>query len=173
VIDRGAVLSADASLGLADVDLIRVALRLVIAPVDRISPHLGQQVLDVRDTASAADQSACRTSVGAARDALPAFTAPTPGPAGAGRAPQNVGDEPRGADRGLAQLVLTVVELLRELMDRQAVRRATRGTLSDEQIERLGVALMSLNERMDELVEIFGLDRRDLNLDLGPLGNLL
>lgn len=69
--------------------------------------------------------------------------------------------------------MLTVVELLRELMDRQAVRRATRGTLSDEQIERLGVALMSLNERMDELVEIFGLDRRDLNLDLGPLGNLL
>jgi len=88
VIDRGAVLSADASLGLADVDLIRVALRLVIAPVDRISPHLGQQVLDVRDTASAADQSACRTSVGAARDALPAFTAPHLAPPARGERPK-------------------------------------------------------------------------------------
>src|SRR3954467_3931594 len=173
VIDRGAVLSADASLGLADVDLIRVALRLVIAPADRISPHLGQQVLDVRDTAGPTDQPACRPSVGAAPQARPALSTPTSSPGGAGRAPQPVGDDPHGADRGLAQLVLTVVELLRELMDRQAVRRATRGTLSDEQVERLGVALMSLNERMDELVEIFGLDRRDLNLDLGPLGNLL
>jgi hypothetical protein len=75
--------------------------------------------------------------------------------------------------RGLAQLVLTLVELLRELMERQAIRRVESGGLSDEQVERLGQALMALEERMDELKEHFGLSDEDLNLDLGPLGNLL
>src|ERR1700745_1753499 len=77
------------------------------------------------------------------------------------------------AERGLATLVLTVVELLRELMERQAIRRVEDGSVTDEQAERLGRALMLLNERMDELVEQFGIRREDLNLDLGPLGTLL
>jgi hypothetical protein len=75
--------------------------------------------------------------------------------------------------RGLAQLVLTLIELLRELMERQAIRRVEAGGLSDEQVERLGQALMALEARMDELKEHFGLSDEDLNLDLGPLGNLL
>lgn len=84
----------------------------------------------------------------------------------------NAGDEKDPA-RGLAQLVLTVVELLRELMERQAIRRVDSGELSDEQVERLGQALIALDERMTQLCEDFGLERRDLNLDLGPLGTLL
>ncbi|MQA03164.1 MAG: gas vesicle protein K [Streptosporangiales bacterium] len=75
--------------------------------------------------------------------------------------------------RGLAQLVLTLIELLRQLMERQAIRRVEAGGLSDEQIERLGQALMGLEERVDDLKEEFGLDDEDLNLNLGPLGNLL
>ena len=75
--------------------------------------------------------------------------------------------------RGLAQLVLTLIELLRQLMERQAVRRVEAGGLSDEQVERLGQALMALEERMAELKDEFGLADEDLNLDLGPLGNLL
>jgi hypothetical protein len=82
-------------------------------------------------------------------------------------------DDPRAAERGLACLVLTVVELLRELMERQALRRVEEGTVTDEQAERLGYTLMRLDERMNELVEEFGLERQDLNLDLGPLGTLL
>jgi predicted ArsR family transcriptional regulator len=77
------------------------------------------------------------------------------------------------AERGLATLVLTVVELLRDLMERQAIRRVEDGSVTDEQAERLGHTLMLLNERMDELVEKFGIRREDLNLDLGPLGTLL
>jgi hypothetical protein len=76
-------------------------------------------------------------------------------------------------ERGLAGLVLTVVELLRQLMERQAVRRIDQGDLDDEQIERLGLTLMALEERMTELREHFGLDPEDLNIDLGPLGPLL
>jgi len=81
--------------------------------------------------------------------------------------------DPDDVARGLAQLVFTLIELLRQLMERQAVRRVEAGGLSDEQVERLGQALMALEERMAELKEEFGLADEDLNLDLGPLGNLL
>jgi hypothetical protein len=69
--------------------------------------------------------------------------------------------------------VLTIVELLRQLMERQALRRIDTGTLSDEQVERLGRTFMELDRRMEELTEQFGLTTGDLNLDLGPLGRLL
>jgi hypothetical protein len=81
--------------------------------------------------------------------------------------------DPENVERGLAQLVLTVVELLRQIMERQAIRRVETGTLDDETVERLGRTLMALEERMDELKETFGLTDEDLNLDLGPLGRLL
>lgn len=76
-------------------------------------------------------------------------------------------------ERGLVALVLTVVELLRQLMERQALRRMDEGDLVDEQIERMGACLMALDERMDWLCEHFDLTRNGLNLDLGPLGQLL
>jgi hypothetical protein len=78
-----------------------------------------------------------------------------------------------GVERGLASLVLTIVELLRQLMERQALRRIDQGDLTAEQIERVGVTLMALDEQMVELREHFGLAPEDLNLDLGPLGPLL
>jgi hypothetical protein len=81
--------------------------------------------------------------------------------------------DPDNVEQGLARLVLTVVELLRQVMERQALRRVEAGTLSDEQVERLGTTLMLLEARMGELREVFGLSEEDLNLDLGPLGTLL
>ena len=87
--------------------------------------------------------------------------------------PRRVSANPENLEKGLAQLVLTLVELLRQLMERQALRRMEDGTLSDDEVERLGRTFMALAERMDELKDIFGLDDKDLNLDLGPLGTLL
>jgi hypothetical protein len=87
--------------------------------------------------------------------------------------PRRIEADPERVERGLAQLVLTLVELLRQLMERQALRRMEQGTLDEEQIERLGLTFMRLAERMDELKAEFGLRDEDLNLDLGPLGNLL
>jgi hypothetical protein len=81
--------------------------------------------------------------------------------------------DPERVTNDLAALVLTVVELLRQLMERQAVRRFDEGTLSAEQEDRLGTALMLLDRRMDDLCTQHGLSRGDLNLDLGPLGPLL
>ena len=86
---------------------------------------------------------------------------------------RRINAEPEAVERGLAQLVLTIVELLRQLMERQALRRVEAGGLTDEQVERLGQTLMLLSERMEELKDEFGMEDRDLNLDLGPLGRLL
>ena len=87
--------------------------------------------------------------------------------------PRRVNADPEQVEQGLVQLVLTLVELLRQLMERQALRRMDQGTLTDEQIERLGETFMKLEQRMEELKEHFGLEYRDLNLNLGPLGDLL
>jgi hypothetical protein len=76
-------------------------------------------------------------------------------------------------EKGLAQLVLTLVELLRQLMERQALRRIEGGSLTSDEVERLGETFMLLEERMEELKEQFGLEDEDLNLDLGPLGQLM
>jgi hypothetical protein len=81
--------------------------------------------------------------------------------------------QPEGVERGLAQLVLTIVELLRELMERQAIHRIDGGGLDDEQVARLDETFSLLSQRMQELKDAFGLEDRDLNLDLGPLGRLL
>jgi predicted nuclease with TOPRIM domain len=80
--------------------------------------------------------------------------------------------DPERVERGLAQLVLAVVDLLRELMERQALRRMEAGSLDEEEVERLGTAFMKLEERMEELKEHFELTDEDLAMNLGPLGNL-
>jgi gas vesicle protein GvpK len=87
--------------------------------------------------------------------------------------PRRIDADPNDVARGLAQLVLTLVELLRQLMERQALRRLEGATLTDEEVERLGAAFKALAERMEELKREFGLGDDDLNLDLGPLGDLL
>ena len=81
--------------------------------------------------------------------------------------------DPERLEKGLAHLVLTVIELLRQLMERQAIHRIESGTLDAEEIERLGRTFMALAERMEELKETFDLQGQELNLNLGPLGNLL
>ena len=77
------------------------------------------------------------------------------------------------AKNGLGQLVLTLVRLLHELLERQAIRRIEAGSLSDQQIERLGLTLMRQAQEIERLRAEFGLEEEDLNLDLGPLGKLL
>ena len=78
-----------------------------------------------------------------------------------------------GLGKGLAHLVLTVVKLLHELLERQAIRRMEGGSLTDEEIDRLGKTLMAQADEIRAMAERFGLDEKDLNLDLGPLGKAL
>jgi hypothetical protein len=86
--------------------------------------------------------------------------------------PDRINADPDRVDQGLARLVLTVIELLRQVLEHQAIRRMDGGALSAEEVERLGLALLKLSQRMDELKATFGLSDDDLNIDLGPLGRL-
>jgi len=87
--------------------------------------------------------------------------------------PSRLSVDPAKVEQGLAKLVLTLIELIRKLLEKQAIRRIEAGNLSDEEIDRMGDTFMRLEEKMEELKEVFGLEDEELNLDLGPLGDLM
>ena len=86
--------------------------------------------------------------------------------------PERINADPDKVEQGLARLVLTLIELLRKVLEHQAIRRMDGGTLSAAEVERLGLALLKLSERMEQLKETFDLKDEDLSIDLGPLGRL-
>ena len=87
--------------------------------------------------------------------------------------PQRIETDPESVQRDLLRLVLTIIELVRQLMEKQALRRVDAGDLTDDQVEALGTGLMHLAAAMRDLRERYGLTQDDLNLDLGPFGKLL
>jgi hypothetical protein len=87
--------------------------------------------------------------------------------------PQRLETDPESVERDLFKLVLTIIELVRQLMEKQALRRVDQGDLTDEQIEGLGTGLMHLERAMNDLKDRYDLTTADLNIDLGPLGSLL
>lgn len=179
LLDRGVVLAGQATLSLAQVDLVHLKLCLLLSSVETLQ---ARGALPVRGGEPSQPR----------RDAVPqAPPGPRPGPyspapQGRGRgdaASLGMGAAPlppleaspaagEDAARGLARLVLALVELLRGLLERQAVRRVEGGSLSEEEVERLGRALLELEARMAELRRIFALEETDLRLELGPLGKL-
>jgi hypothetical protein len=86
--------------------------------------------------------------------------------------PSRIELSPDNIEQGLAKLVLTLIDFLRQLLERQAIRRMEGGALSDQEIEEMGEALMKLEAKIRELADQFGLSPADLNIDLGPLGRL-
>ena len=87
--------------------------------------------------------------------------------------PQRLETDPESVERDLFKLVLTIIELVRQLMEKQALRRVDEGDLTDEQVEALGTGLMHLEQAMEDLKARYDLTTADLNIDLGPLGSLL
>jgi len=87
--------------------------------------------------------------------------------------PERIDANPENVEKGLAKLVLTLIELIRKLLEKQAMRRVEADSLSEEEIERVGETLMKLENKMKELKQIFGLKDEGLNLKLGPLGDLM
>jgi len=87
--------------------------------------------------------------------------------------PSRINADPERVEQGLARLVLTLIDLLRRLLEKQALRRIEAGSLTPEEIERMGVTFLRLEEKMAELRVLFGLTEEDLNLSLGPLGDLM
>ncbi len=87
--------------------------------------------------------------------------------------PERIECSPDNIEQGLAKLVLSLIELLRQLLERQAIRRMEGGSLNDDQVEQMGEALIKLEAKIHELADHFGLTPGDLNMNFGPLGNLL
>ena len=172
VLDKGVVLKGEVMLAVADIDLVRLDLGLLLTAVETavrrsaLKPALFQSLPGAtapRPSPPDAVLSALPT---------PGETRPVPLEAVAETLPPRLDADPDKMENGLAKLVLTLIEVLRKVLEHQAVRRMEGGNLSAEEIERLGVALLRLNDRMQEMKGIFGLTDEDLQIDLGPLGKL-
>ena len=98
---------------------------------------------------------------------------PAVGAAGGVGIPERLNADPATVEQGLAKLVLSLIELLRRLLEKQALRRIEAGSLSDDEIERMGETFLRLERKMEQLKATFGLADGDLNLNLGPLGDLI
>ena len=177
LLGKGATLTGDITLAVADIDLVQISLRALLASVATVGVAAATPVGDGRRSRSA--RGSVRRSP---RAAQPSALAPAAPPLARTRLPARrppteestrLVADPERAERALAQLVLTLVELLRQLMERQALRRVEDGTLDEEEIERLGTTFMRLEQRMEELKRVFDLRQEDLNLNLGPLGDLV
>lgn len=181
LIDGGVHVAGDLVIGLADVELIRVALRLLVASEDTahrtgVRPRQGRRAV-ASPTPMPAEHGKPTATEPRTSARVPA-PSPQAGPVGRtlsvdGRPSTSIERSDREQlVRGVSQLVLTVVEVIHDLLERQAIRRVEAGTLTADQTERLGVALAALEDRMEEVKEAFGVTDDDLNLDLGPLGRL-
>lgn len=177
VLDKGVVLKGEVMLAVADIDLVRLDLGLLLTAVETAvrrgsarekpllfqplpgnlvspgsEPHPADQVME----ALAPPPDVSSAALSSVAEALP----------------PRLDADPAKMENGLAKLVLTLIEVLRKVLEHQAVRRMEGGNLSAAEIERLGVALLRLNDRMQDMKGIFGLTDEDLQIDLGPLGTL-
>jgi hypothetical protein len=178
VLDKGVVLKGEVMLAVADIDLIRLDLGLLLSAVETAvrrgtDPGLfrrrpGEALPPLPSAVSGSTmESQVVDSVRGQSDAPI-----TPLEAVAENLPPRLNTDPEKVENGLAKLVLTLIEVLRKVLEHQAVRRMEGGQLSDAEVERLGVALLRLNDRMQDMKGIFGLTDDDLEIDLGPLGRL-
>jgi hypothetical protein len=180
ILDKGVVLKGEVMLAVADIDLIKLDLGLLLSAVESAmrTPRVsGARTLGLASPGpesrrvQATSGSTMESQVVDSLDA-PLGAPVTPLESVAENLPQRLNTDPDKVENGLAKLVLTLIEVLRKVLEHQAVRRMEGGHLSDAEIEKLGVALLRLNDRMQDMKGIFGLTDDDLQIDLGPLGKL-
>jgi hypothetical protein len=181
VLDRGAVVHGEVTIAVADVDLIRLNIGLLlqaVATAERVAgaaPSRGGSLAGAMSplphgvaAAGIVPEQLARDGAVKQRDDSGQSTLNSV----AQGLPERINADATGPESGLARLVLTLIEVLRKVLEHQAVRRMEGGRLSEEEVERLGLALARLNDRMGELKHVFGLSEEDLQIDLGPLGRL-
>ena len=182
VLDKGVVLKGEVMLAVADIDLVRLDLGLLLTAVETVlgrggglaGPEragllgaAGPRERPVIAPSGSTMESQVVQTLDASKDA-----AIRPLETVAEGLPPRLNTDPDKVENGLAKLVLTLIEVLRKVLEHQAVRRMEGGHLSDEEVERLGIALLRLNDRMQDMKGTFGLTDEDLQIDLGPLGRL-
>jgi hypothetical protein len=179
LLDKGVVLRGEVMLAVADIDLVRLDLGLLLTAVENVISRGTDPSLRPLGVGPARPRTAPGLPSGSTMESqvVEALHAPsdatiTPLEAVAEGLPPRLNTDPDKVENGLAKLVLTLIEVLRKVLEHQAVRRMEGGHLSDAEVERLGVALLRLNDRMQDMKGIFGLTDEDLQIDLGPLGKL-
>jgi hypothetical protein len=161
VLEKGTVISGDMMIRVADVDLVFLGLRLILTSVSRAEELSGGRP-GRREEESTEEDAAyiakLQREIKKAEENIPRLIN---------------AESPRETEQGLAKLVLTIIELIRKLMEKEAFRRVKTGTLSPQQIQKLGLSLKAVKRKTQEIQAIFGIEDKDLNLNLGPLGDLL
>lgn len=191
LLDKGVVLKGNATLSVADIDLIHLDLGVMLVAVETmmrrrergslLAPMLGhpdlsseraRRLRDTEETAGTRRDTPVRTDTPAAQSPLTSAPAEAPLRELAPALPERINVDPEKVENGLARLALTLIEVLRKVLEHQAIRRMEGGSLSEQELERLGFALLRLQDRMQELKQVFGLTDEDLEIDLGPLGRI-
>jgi len=161
VLEKGAVVSGDVVIRVADVDLCYLGLRLLLTSISKAEEMSGKSFSDPDKEFTPEDIEyiqKLQREIKRAEENIPKLI--------------DIGN-PKKTEQGLAKLVLTLVELIRKLMEKEAFRRIKRGTLSKAEIQKLGLSLKAVKKKIQEIQAIFGIEDEELNLNLGPLGNLM
>ncbi len=161
VLEKGAVINGEIAIRVADVDLVFLGLRLILTSISKAEEVSGKSFSNPDKEFTPEDIEyieRLQREIKKAEENIPKLI--------------NL-NSPREAEQGLAKLVLTLVELIRRLLEKEAFRRVKRGTLSPVEVQKLGLSLKAVKKKIKEIQAIFGIEDEELNLDLGPLGNLM
>jgi hypothetical protein len=159
LLEKGVVARGEVAIRLADIDLIALQFQLLATSISKITQLRGREVTE--EALTEADEQYLTKLTEAIHKAEQAI-------------PKEVsGSDAEELEKGLTRLVLTLVELIRRLMEREAVRQVKMQQLSGRETQKLGMALKAIATKMEAMKTVFGLTDEDLNLDLGPLGELL
>ena len=161
VLEMGAVINGEIVIRVADVDLVFLGLRLILTSISRAEEMSGKSFSDPDKELTPEDIEyieRLQREIKKTEENIPKIIN---------------ANSPRETEQGLAKLVLTLVELIRRLMEKEAFRRVKKGTLSPAEIQKLGLSLKAVKKKIEEIKAVFGIEDEELNLDLGPLGNLM
>lgn len=161
VLEKGAIINGDIVIRLADVDLVYLGLRLVLTSVSKAEEMSGRSFGDPEKELTPEDIEyieRLQREIKKTEENIPKIIN---------------ANSPRETEQGLAKLILTLVELIRKLMEKEAFRRVKIGSLSSAEVQKLGLSLKAVKKKIEEIKAIFGIEDEELNLDLGPLGNLM
>lgn len=161
VLEKGAIINGDIMIRVADVDLVYLGLRLILTSVSKAEEVSGKSFSNPKKELTSEDIEyieRLQREIKKTEENIPKIIN---------------ANSPRETEQGLAKLILTLVELIRKLMEKEAFRRVKKGTLSPAEVQKLGLSLKAVKKKIKEIQAIFGIEDEELNLDLGPLGNLM
>lgn len=161
VLEKGAVVNGEVAIRVADVDLIFIGLRLILTSISKAEELSGKDYSFRERPLTPEDQAyieKLEREIALIEHSLPSAIQL---------------DTVQKAERGIARLVLTLVELIRRLLEKEAFRRIKRGSLSEAEIQKLGLSLKAVKRKVQQMQALFGLKEDDLNIDLGPIGKAL